>query len=96
MENSKLTERILYFLAAAFICAVVSLVVVLQERLATLGETMGMGLVGVIAGMLAVVIFVWGTGRTFDKWNMLSAFAGTVVIYIAMALGAWFGILTAL
>lgn len=86
-------DKVLHFLGGAWICSLISFVVILQESGLTFGEQISLVSIGtIVVGILSVIKEYFDS--KFDWWDIVAALLGCVTIFIAVLLGTLFGILS--
>lgn len=86
-------EKLFDFLLAATVAAVVTLIVILQDASLDNAGIMSMACVGFIAGLMTGAMKMVIMAK-FDKQALIDGIIGASVIYIAVAFGILFRIMS--
>lgn len=84
-------EKFFDFLLSAFIAAVVTLLVILQDAGLSNSGILAMACVGFIAGIIAGVMKMVIMAK-FDKGTLIASAIGSAVIYLSVVFGILFRI----
>lgn len=87
-------DKVLHFLGGAWICALVTIVTILQEDNLNLLEKVGSVLIGTVIVIILSVIKELIMDEEADWMDVLASFLGCIPVFVCVGLGAWFNSLS--
>lgn len=87
-------DKVLHFLCGSWICALVTIVTILQEDNLNLLEKVGSVLIGTVIVIILSVIKELIMDEEADWMDVLASFLGCIPVFVCVGLGAWFNSLS--
>lgn len=83
-------DKVLHFLCGSWICALVTIVTILQEDNLNSLEKVGSVLIGTVVVIILSVIKELIMDEEADWMDVLASFLGCIPVFVCVGLGVWF------
>lgn len=83
-------DKVLHFLGGSWICALVTIVTILQEDNLNSLEKVGSVLIGTVVVIILSVIKELIMDEEADWMDVLASFLGCIPVFVCVGLGVWF------